>query len=346
MSRGLKRAAFFLALASVSFYAQGAFAAQVTTFVSPDSSFDGFSSFIDSVDSSLYLSVYEIDSPFVYEKILKLLQEGKDVTVIVDDSPAGGLSRDEKSILSALSIKGARVYATGDQYRFYHGKYAVSDNDTLFLTTENLGRNGFPEPGSIGNRGWGVIIEDRDISNYFAKVFFNDLEDSSSFEAIEGVEINYSVSTVPYKPVFSLRRYEGDFKAVTLIAPEDAIEKIVWLLKSANTTINVEQFYIYKYWGERKTGSVEKTPNQFLEAAIKAARRGVKVRILLDSTWYNIESGDPVSNYNTVLYVNEIARREGLDMEARLADLERLGIEKLHTKGVVVDRRASCRERV
>ncbi len=311
---------------------------EISTFVSPDSSYEGFETFIDTVDSFLYLSVYQISSPGVAEEIFELLREGKNVTIIVDDSPAGGIPQNEKAILSMLLVNGAEVYSAGDEYRFYHGKFGVADNETLFITTENLGDTGFPRSGAKGNRGWGAIIEDTEISRYFAKIFFTDLSHSQAYEATS-FDIDTSTEAETFSPVFAFKRYNGRFEITPVVAPEDAVEKIVRLLDSANESIYVEQFYIYKYWGKRKTGSVEKTPNLFLEAAIDAARRGVEVRILMDSTWYNIEREDPISNYHTASYVNDIARKEGLDMEARLVDADKLGIEKLHTKGVVVDGR-------
>jgi phosphatidylserine/phosphatidylglycerophosphate/cardiolipin synthase-like enzyme len=323
-------------LAASTSHSFGFQAQQVSTFTSPDSSAEAFGSFIDTVDSTLYLSVYQIDSPHVAQKILEILREGKKVTIIVEESPAGGFSKDSEGLLSLLLDNGATVYLAGDQYRFYHGKYGVSDNETLFLTTENLGKNGFPPRGLKGNRGWGVIVEDSDLSRYFTGVFFKDLNHSILFSS-STPSINFSTSTSPYTSIFKMKTFQGEFTVTPVVAPAEAVERIVSLLDSANNSIYVEQFYVYKYWGRRKTGSVQETPNPFLEHAIGAARRGVKVRILLDDTWYNVERDDPVSNLNTVLYVNEVARLEGLDLEARLIDSEQLGIEKLHTKGVVVD---------
>jgi phosphatidylserine/phosphatidylglycerophosphate/cardiolipin synthase-like enzyme len=321
-------------------YAQEFQTTHVSTFVSPDSGYEALSTFLDTVESFLYLSVYEMDNPLVGEEIRELLREGKNITIIVDDSPAGGFPDDEKGILTMLKTEGAVIYLAGDQFRFYHGKYGISDNNTLFVTTENLGRNGFPKSGTKGNRGWGAIVEDDGLAFYFAELFFIDLGHSQPFAA-QGETITLTVSAKPYTPVFELRKYEGISTVIPAVAPDDAVEKVVSLLGSANSSIYIEQFYVYKYWGRRKTGSVEETPNLFLESAIAAARRGVKVRILLDDTWYNIEKEDPVSNYNTVLYVNDVARREGLDLEARLINSEKLGIEKLHAKGVVVDEKAA-----
>ncbi|RMF90691.1 MAG: hypothetical protein D6733_03115 [Methanobacteriota archaeon] len=321
-------------------FGQGFQAERVWTFASPDSSYEAFSMFLDSVDSALYISVYELDSPLLARGIEGLLREGKNVTILVEDMPAGGFPREEADLLSALESAGARVYLSGGDLRFYHAKYAVSDNDTVLIGTENLGGNGYPPTGTSGNRGWGVIIGDAGLAEYFASLFYRDLRGAEPFVA-PGTTAKEHGEPRPYTPVFGVREYRGSFAVRPVVAPDDAVESIVSLLQSANSSVYVEQFYIYKYWGGRAAGSVEETPNPFLEAAIDAARRGVKVRILLDDTWYNTEEDDPVSNYNTAIYVNEVARREGLDLEARLIDSEALGIEKLHAKGVVVDGKAA-----
>nr|WP_318247900.1 phospholipase D-like domain-containing protein [Saliphagus infecundisoli] len=66
-----------------------------------------------------------------------------------------------------------------------------------------------------------------------------------------------------------------------------------------------------------------------LEAAIDAAERGVEVRILLDSTWY-------VEEENRALADRLAAESEEFPLEIRLVESE--GFEKIHAKGVVIDR--------
>ncbi|MEE8168443.1 MAG: phospholipase D-like domain-containing protein, partial [Candidatus Hydrothermarchaeales archaeon] len=130
------------------------------------------------------------------------------------------------------------------------------------------------------------------------------------------------------------------FHVELFTAPEDGVEPILQLLNSANKSVLIEQAYIYTHWGSKRADTVETAPNLFLEAAIDAARRGVTVKILLDSTWYNVEEEDPISNLHTVNYVNKIAREERLDLEASLIDFDATGLRKLHAKGVVVDDKA------
>jgi phosphatidylserine/phosphatidylglycerophosphate/cardiolipin synthase-like enzyme len=336
MQKGKEAIILIVILLSLPGITNGLNSERVLTFVSPDSSRSGFTHILDSTDSFLYLSFYTIKSTWAKNELIELLGEGVNVTIIVDEMPAGGFPSEEANLLSELAVRGAKIYLAGDEFRFYHGKYVVSDNETILMTTENLGETGFPREGNAGNRGWGVIIEDADTASYFSNVFQVDLEHSRLFQPIRQ-QASPTTSSKSFSPLFILKDYTGYFEITSLVAPKDSIEKITGLLDSANESLYIQQFYVYKYWGKRKTGSVEKTPNPFLEQSISAARRGVKVRLLLDDTWYNIEEDDPVSNLNTVLYVNEIARKEGLDLEAKLVDSDDLGLEKIHTKGLVVD---------
>jgi cardiolipin synthase len=68
---------------------------------------------------------------------------------------------------------------------------------------------------------------------------------------------------------------------------------------------------------------------------LNASRRGVRVRVLLDSTWFNVEEED--DNDEMVARINKIAEREGLPLEARCAASGPGGVVKIHNKGVIVD---------
>jgi phosphatidylserine/phosphatidylglycerophosphate/cardiolipin synthase-like enzyme len=63
----------------------------------------------------------------------------------------------------------------------------------------------------------------------------------------------------------------------------------------------------------------------------------VKVRILLSDAF--LDPNDPKDNTKTMAYVNDIARREALDLQARIIKSSLAGLDKIHNKGVVVDGR-------
>ncbi|TRZ91838.1 MAG: hypothetical protein D4R88_01305 [Methanosarcinales archaeon] len=248
-------------------YASLSMSGNVTTFVSPDSSYESVTNFIDSARSSLYISLYEFNN---FQIVDMLTNAGAEVRIL--KSP---------------------------RYRFFHEKYAVADNSSVLITTENWKNDSIPEINTHGNRGWGIILENSSVAGYYNRIFFDDWTMRTEDEKMTG-----STPTQPSKP-----RLRGRCMALTYQ--------------------NFKQFYIYPKWGNSK--------NLYLEAAIEAARRGVEVKILLDSYYYNIEVDDPKSNVHTVEYVNGIAKNERLALEAKLIDLDAAGLVKLHTKGVVAD---------
>ena len=119
----------------------------------------------------------------------------------------------------------------------------------------------------------------------------------------------------------------GNFSVQLIIAPDNSLhyETIIGLINSANKSIYIEEAYIRRDWGDHT--------NPYLDATIDAARRGVEVKILLDSMWYNLDGN--ADNDELCRYVNEISKNEDLNLEARL--VRRDGITKIHNKGVIVD---------
>ena len=318
-------------------YAEEFYVTNAKAFVSPDSSYVTLKEFVDGAEKSLYISVYELDGSSVADLIISALDRGVDVEIILEESPVNGVSKIEKAIIKKLRENGARIHFEGDpDISFFHPKYSVADNNTLLINSENFGDTGFSSDNTYGNRGWGVVIEDSDLAMFFVNLFFDDLADSKRTGG-RGSISDYPPTTGDYKPQFDSSSFSALFTVQTIVAPKNAVEEIINLLDSAEKSVYIEQFYIYTYWGKKSQDSVESAPNLFLEAAIDAARRGCDVKILLDSTWYNVERDDPTSNYNTMKYVNEIARKEGLNLEAKLINIDRAGLVKLHNKGVVVD---------
>jgi hypothetical protein len=98
----------------------------------------------------------------------------------------------------------------------------------------------------------------------------------------------------------------------------------------AGGTVLVEQLYERTYWGP-STSNPTTDPNLRLEAYIQAARRGARVRILLDS-FYD-DPTDPRGNAATCSYVNSTASSESLDLQCLIGNPAGTGI---HNKMVLV----------
>ncbi len=323
-------------------------------FSSPDSSFDAISEALDNATQSICLNLYEFINTRLADQLLDAISRGADVRLFLEGSPVGGMNETQLYIARQIVEAGGSVrILTNDhdndihaRYDFNHGKYAVIDDKILLIMSENWGWTGVPLTGQFGNRGWGAAISDTGLAEYFKDVFEEDWNplraDSVSFDSDHekwNDGHNWSREGTESPSHFNSRYVISQSQITPVISPDTSLsdQTILGMLESAQERICVEEFYIYKHWGDRATGTITETPNLYLEAVIDAARRGCEVRILLDSTYYNIESGDPIDNDDTVEYVNEIAIAEDLDMEAKLVNLVEHDFVKIHNKGMIVD---------
>jgi cardiolipin synthase A/B len=308
--------------------------ATVTTFASPDSSLAVFSRAVDSAQDRILVNVYELTSTNITDSLVGARKRGVDVTVLLEGGPVGGIGDEERSAIRQLNQSGIPVFEMAAEegghapYRYDHAKYVVVDDRSVLVTSENFGHTGFPPTGETGNRGWGVWIEDPATAAYFRDLFFEDMR-GPAIVPVYGSAGSPEVGTgSAYTPVFLPVTF-SDAQVTPVIAPDTSSE-ITDLLNSAQDSIEIEQAYI--------TNESKTRLNPYLATAINASRRGVQVRVLLDSYWYNTE--DEADNDEMAALINRIAADEHLPLEARCVDLAANGFEKIHNKGVIVDDRA------
>jgi phosphatidylserine/phosphatidylglycerophosphate/cardiolipin synthase-like enzyme len=306
----------------------------VTAFVSPDSSYDLFVSALASADRTVLLNVYEFTSTALSQPLVDAHGRGADVQVLLEGGPVGGISPEQHAVIRTLNQSGIPVSlmaTAGDKkapYRFDHAKYMVLDGRAVLVTSENFGKSGFPAPGMKGNRGWGAYIESTELARYFEDVFLSDIGGASPVPANGARGIPEVPSSSPYAMEFPAQRFSG--ATVTPVLAPDTAYLVDDMLAHAQETIDIEQAYI--------TNESATTLNPYLAAAINASRRGVHVRVLLDSYWYNIE--EEADNDEMAAFINRIAAAESLPLEARTADIGSNNLEKIHNKGVIVDDRS------
>lgn len=302
-----------------------------TAFAAPDASREMLENAIALADTELLINVYEFADPGIAADVAAAQDNGVAVTLLLEGGPVGGISSGEKGVATYLGERGAAVYtmettdAAHARYRYDHAKYLIADREAVLVVSENFKQSGFPARGNSGNRGWGVLIADPRVADYFAEVFTADIggEDIVPFTPCGALPDEESKD--PYHPDFSTRSFTG--ATVTPVLAPDTASLIPALIKGAENTIDIQQAYISNW--------TKNTPNPYLEAAVDAARRGVTVRIILDSYWFNI--ADENDNDEMAALINAAAAAEELPMEARLARLGPGYPEKVHNKGVIVD---------
>jgi len=254
-----------------------------------------------------------------------------DVAVLVEGGPVGGITPEAKSAIWRMNAGGISVnqMVSGNEihppYRYDHAKYVVIDHRAVLLTSENFKYSGFPPAGYNSNRGWGVYLEDQDLAGYFSTIYQTDSHGPSV------IPINGSIGNPEQFPSGKhvAEFVPAHFSGATIkpvIAP-DTSSQIIELIQSSQTSIEIEQAYI--------TNETSLTLNPYLASAINASRRGVHVRVLLDSYWYNTE--DETDNDEMAALITHIGTNEKIPLEARCADLTASNLEKIHNKGVIVD---------
>lgn len=306
----------------------------VTAFVAPDCSYEVFSDAVAGAKREILVNVYEFTDSKMAEDLIRARGRGVNVIVLLEGGPVGGFSSEGRAVAGALNRSGIPVLsmtttdAAHAKYRYDHAKYLVIDGNTVFLGSENFKPDGYPEPGLRGNRGWGVWLEDPEVAAYFKEVFLHDVAGGDIVPVeVTAAELG-NIWSSSYRVEFAPCRVDG--ARVTPVISPDTSFLIIGLIEGAEESIEIEQAYI-----TNETGTVL---NPYLAAAINASRRGVDVRVLLDSAWFNIE--DEADNDEMVGVINRIATAEGLPLEARLVDLEANNLVKVHNKGVIVDDRA------
>jgi hypothetical protein len=290
-----------------------------TAFVLPDAP-DQVVETLATADERLLLAGYTLSSERVTDALLEARDRGATVRVVLDGSPVGGMTDRQGRQLDRLSDAGVdvRVFAGPyTRYAHHHPKYAVVDDRALVLT-ENFKPAG---TGGMASRGWGVTLSDPAAADALADLHATD---RTARAATPWTEFRAGRTFEPADPAL------GDYpsrhdpaqvsvaSAAVLVGPDHAADAVVARLDAADDRVLVQQV------------TVDSRDNRLLRAALRAADRGVRVRLLLSSGWYVEED-----NAALAAWLNRRADAEGWDLEARVDDPD--GYEKLHSKGVVVD---------
>lgn len=314
----------------------------VRAFVTPDATAAPLIALLANATATVDLSLYTLTSEGLVDALAAAGERGVRVRLLLEGDPVGGIDEEEWALVHRLPAADVRFLVgnvTADiqeRYRYVHAKYAVLDGATVVVGSENWGRSAFPEANETGSRGWVVAVPHAPLAAYFERVFEEDFDarrrDVRPLADMSVVPVPPDPWVPAPRPVdFPPVSVTGTFRVVPVLGPDTALADatILGAIRGATRTVHAEVFYADRTWGP--------FPDLYLEALIDAARRGVEVRLLLDSSDYNTDDGDRNDNDDTAAYANGVAAAEGLDLEARLIDRGAHGLLRAHTKGFVVD---------
>ncbi|MFC7155195.1 phospholipase D-like domain-containing protein [Halomarina halobia] len=296
--------------------------ANATAFLLPDAP-EVPTRVLAGAEERILLAGYTFTSDRVADELVRAHRRGVRVAVLVEGDPVGGTTTAQARALDRLVAAGIAVRAVDGpraRYAYHHAKYAVADDRALVLT-ENWKPSG---AGGRSSRGWGVVVRDARTAAALAETFRADAGwlDARPWGTVRRnlTLVNESVAAGDYPRRIEPERLRVE-RVRVLAAPDNAERALRGVLGNATRSIDVVQV------------SLGGPDGPLAGAAIAAARRGVRVRVLLSGAWYVREENAALAER-----LNALADEEGIPLSARLAD-PRGRFEKVHAKGVVVDDR-------
>jgi hypothetical protein len=333
--------------------------AHIEVAVTPDAGLPFLLRHLGAARTSVDLVAYTFEQPAVAELLAEQARRGLRVRVLVDGAPAGGLSPNERWCLARIAAAGGAVYwwddggEVGRRYRAMHMKLALVDEATIVLGSENPSLGSLPADdladGTAGRRGVMLATDARGVVAWAQELLARDLDpvahlDLRPFQARDPTRGAPASDYVPeraaggagYWPIAPLPLVTaGSFDFELISAPENSLAPgagLLHLLAQAGPgdEVLVEQLDEPVAWGDvARDGAAALNPR--LQGYLAAARRGARVRVLLDG--YFDDPAAENSNAAALRYLSERATAERLDLVARSGNPAGLG---LHNKMVLV----------
>lgn len=326
-----------------------AFAFPIRMALAPDNNQAVLNSVLNSATRELIINIYQFESPEIAAVIISKIKSGVTVRLLVEGEPLGSISPNGKKLLSAIA---GAIRASGNpdsrlammtrsknntrRFRFNHAKYVISDRRYVLISSENFTATGHPVAGQIGNRGWDVVMDNSSLAEDLMQVFRSDADARNG----DVLLVRSNARVLPPATTKGPRRAQaipdayGNAASVRLVASPRSLDEIVSLIRSARVRIDVEKMSLPASWR-----SPVRRENPIVTELIRAAQRGVDVRVLLndDTVFGGGEPDDSKGNAATVALLRQVAKAERLPISARTVNVRRADISYIHNKGILVD---------
>ncbi len=319
--------------------------------IAPDNAYALVQALFQGAQESILVESHSFTHPELTALLAQKARDGVTVRLLLEGGPVGGLNPLTLTACQTIETAGGacwfmhhdptnRIY---NRYAYIHAKMALVDDQWALVSSQNFSADGLPsdplENGTAGSRGVVLITDAPVVLERLRAIFAADWDPEHHQDIVRFGTPPYVPSGVsfpsPDDPVtYTVRFPEPLILTATLSefevlsAPENALrisDGLLGLLASAGAgdELYLEQMYEYQAWPGN--GDPLNDPNLRLQAALEAARRGARVRILLNGGTFGEEYiGD--TNALSVAYLNATARAEKLDLQAWLGDPTVYGI--------------------
>jgi phosphatidylserine/phosphatidylglycerophosphate/cardiolipin synthase-like enzyme len=266
-------------------------------YASPESTFAVTKSFFDAAEKSILIGIYDFTAAYMKELLFKALQRGVKISLMLDLDNRSG----ETPLFNDLvkhGVDGVPAPSCASEHAHFfassHEKVIVIDDLWTLVQSGNYSDASIPlnekdggdkNDFSFGNRDMGVAVKSKPLAKFFSKVLRADIKlerDAAGIEAIGGMAKLAMIEAFGAKPIapapklFPSKKFvpAKAIRATPVLSPDNYMRVVPDLLRSAQTSIDIEQQYI-------RTG--QPLIKQLLEAIsqAKAAHPKLKVRIIL-----------------------------------------------------------------
>ncbi len=337
--------------------------------VSPDSSQGLLLEAIQSAKQSINLNVYMISNSKLQQALLDQFNKGVVINMLIEAEPFGGkITEAEKKMLTAFSQAfqqskakqgKSHVYIITSQhgtkkrrYVYDHAKYITIDGKRAYVSSENfVSSSAMADPGKKGNRGWQALVDDPSTAKTLDGFFATDTDpsfgdvvefDPSLVDTLDPPAHNPDIPppnndrSVQNFPVMA-----GDVSKASICASPNSLSCMVDFMRSAKQSLVLEHLSLPMNWSAGSAQSDATTLNPIIAESIAAAKRGVKVRIILnasDSAALPTAAPPAQDSAQAVVdYIKGVARDQRLSIDAALINNKDLELTILHNKGMVAD---------
>jgi cardiolipin synthase A/B len=328
--------------------------------VSPESAFSLLDETIRSAKKSIELNIYMLTNRSVMEALVERASAGVSITVLLEGEPFGGeillpvknalddfhkALKDKKGKNSFL-VMTSNGKVSKRRFVFNHAKYMLVDGKTALVSSENITGSAFSGRNfSGGARGWQIVVENKKVAGALANLFADD--SSARFgDVLPYEQVNFKVKDPGNNPLppreprtvnlFPVLRGRAE-KAELCLSP-NSLDCILSFIRMAKTELLVQHMNLPLYWVNREGGAHK--PNPIVHELLAAAKRGVKVKVLLndDDAFGEKTTGmKEERNDLTVAWLKAEAAKARVSLEALTFNHKAMQVNYVHNKGMVSD---------
>lgn len=306
---------------------------EARAFVSPDCSYANLKLLLDEAQESLLIYIYNFTADYLLDLVRSAVGRGVDVKIMYDATDTQGNEEQKLQSLQGVEVRKAPSRNPRRVFTVCHQKFAVIDDGLVVLGSANWATTSIPKivdpvggPWIKGNREWFVALRSAAAAGFFTDLFNLDWEfEPPQEEAVEEVvplTLTRGTALLSLRELAPPRRFQpssvevpAGVEFLPILSPQNYLEEVSALLRSAQRSICIQQQYI-------KGLGVQHVPD--LLAILRDRKDELDIRIISSSAFR--ESLEDTIN---------TLQAFGLADRLRLINLD--VFKHCHNKGLVLD---------